>query len=307
MKKHLLPSIFSLLAVLGLVGLTLAPASARAEEAPPAPGRDGGPFPTRSGMEIDNALLAKVSALYYSTSRSRLQGFDCAVHPLWRALFESADKNSPLSIHDPRILLLNSVAITLHARMRGGSTLEWTEPGTADEPLDADSKKLLDRMHDATDKTVMGFAQVWTSFVNGSLVPVSSQGLEIVANGDGGYEIHSREGDISMTEVFDRDLVLQQYNGQVRGIAVNSSPAYRPTSDGLLVTSFLTQILPAGGAPEQAQKMRVSIGYQTVDGFYLPARLNVELVDTARFDFVLDDCTTTRDADQRASGKTETE
>ena len=51
----------------------------------------------------DNAWLAKTAKLYYSSAKAGLTGFDCAIHPDWRALFASASKGEAVPEDDPRI------------------------------------------------------------------------------------------------------------------------------------------------------------------------------------------------------------
>ena len=95
----------------------------------------------QSGSAADDALLAKAATMYYSTAKAGLNGFDCAVHPDWHTVFASADPGAAISDSDSRLVLLNGVAITLHARLKGGSTLDWTP--AAGGATDADSTALL--------------------------------------------------------------------------------------------------------------------------------------------------------------------
>ena len=237
----------------------------------------------------NDEMLARANKLYYSTAKDKLDGFDCAVHPDWHMLFVSANKGSAVAESDPRIVLLKTVKITLHARMKGGSILGWDPPATQDK----DSTDLLDGMHHSTEETLQGFMQFWTPFVDGSAVPVSSGGLEI-AKTETGYTLHAEQNGTTVTETLDSNLILQQFNVNMSGTSVKFAPAFTSTEKGLLVTSFLAHILAAGAPPAQEQEMHVGIGYQTIDGFPIPARLNMEVINSGIFNFVFDGCTVSR-------------
>jgi len=243
----------------------------------------------------NDELLAKAAKLYYSTDKAGLAGFDCAVHPDWHALFLS-DGNGAVDAADPRVALLNSVNIAFHARMKGGSGLDWTPPAHPGQPLDQDSASLLDKMQAGTAQTLQGFMQFWTPFVDGSIIPDSADGVQIAPAEKGGYKLHVDQEGTTLTEIFSSDLVLQQFNVTMNGMTVNFSPSYKPTEKGLLVTSFLARIIPSGAATGQTDEMHVNIEYQTVDGFPIPAKLNLEELNHGIFNFVLDGCAVSRKA-----------
>ena len=237
----------------------------------------------------NDEILARAGNLYYSTEKTGLDSFVCAIHPDWNALFLSADKSVTAS--DPRIVLLNSVKITLHGRLKGTPSLDWNPPAVQDK----NSIKLLDDMHQATEQTLMGFMQFWTPFVDGSAVPASSEGLEMTRT-EQRFKLHAITGDTDVTEELDNRLLLKHFNVVMSMATVNFVPAYKSTDKGLLVNSFVANIQPAGSPPEKAQEMHVAIDYQTVDGFPLPARLNMNVINSGEFDFSFDGCTVTRQA-----------
>jgi hypothetical protein len=274
-------------------------AAARAQEAaPPGPQAAVQPPPASpttptAGPVNDDAWLQKAGSLYYSTAKSGLGGFDCAVHPDWRTLFSSANAGSPVDDDDARVLLLESVKINLHAQLGGGSTLEWSPDGSAGQPLDPDATTLLTKMRDVTEQTLEGFLQFWTPFVDGSVVPASADGLTITHSGSVNT-IHAQDSATALTETFSNDMLLEHFDVDENGISIKFQPDYKPTGQGLLVKSFQAQVQPAGVPPEQAQKMHVEIEYQTLEGFPIPSRLNMEMTNTGKFNFTLDGCSVSR-------------
>ncbi len=134
-------------------GLCLAGSAAGAQNPPPVP-PPSVTAPHQAQPNPDNEWLEKTSALYYSSAKAGLTGFDCAIHPDWRALFMSSINGADVPADDPRVALLNTVKITVHARMKGGSTIEWVAESNPDKPLDQSSTDLLDAMHRSAEQTL---------------------------------------------------------------------------------------------------------------------------------------------------------
>jgi hypothetical protein len=239
----------------------------------------------------DNEWLAKTSKLYYSSAKAGLTGFDCAIHPDWRTLFVSSVKGETVPENDPRVALLSAVKISIHARMKGGSTIEWVADSNPDTPLDQSSTDLLDAMHKSVEQTLEGFLQFWGPFMEATVVPDSSEGLEITHTPTV-HTIHAKQAGTELTEIFSSDLVLEQFNVNMSAASIKFSPTYKPTAQGLLVSSFKANILPEGTPPEQAQVMNVAIEYQPVGTFIVPGKLNMEVIGTGIFNFTFDGCTT---------------
>jgi hypothetical protein len=234
-------------------------------------------------------MLARAAKLYYSTKAAGLHGFDCAVHPDWRTLIRSSVKNATVSDRDPNVLMLERVAMTLHARLDGHSRLDWTLPPDAAKPADGATTGILEQMHKGTEQTIQGFMQFWTPFVDGSIVPARSNGIDVV-HADGGITIRMRQPGANVTEVYSKEMILQGVNLITDASAVDLSPSYDSTDKGLLVSRFVARIRKNGAPSETAQEMHVEIYYQQVSGFRLPSRLNVEVIGTGIFNFEMDGC-----------------
>ena len=283
---------FASLARLSAALLAVCPiaAVALAQNPPASPATPSQPAQPLVKPSPYDAVLAGAAKLYYSTGKTGLDSFDCAVHPDWKALFVSAEKSSTAA-SDPRIALLDSVKITLHGRLKAAPSLDWNPPAAQDK----DSIDLLDNMHKAAEQSLMGFMQFWTPFVDGSAIPANSQGLEITRT-EQGYKLHATQGDTTVTEVLDNQLLLKELNVVMSTVTVDFVPAYKSTDQGLLVNNFVAHIQPAGTPPGQTQEMHVAIDYQTVDGFPIPARLAMNVINSGEFDFSLDGCTVTQSA-----------
>ena len=275
------------LSLLPAAALAQASSSAAPSKAPAAPASPG---QAAAQADANAAFLTKASSLYYSTTKQGLTGFDCTVHPDWANIFKTVTKGAASADAEKSVALLNSVKVTIHARLTGpGSGMDWT-PDTSVPPSGQDSIDLLDHMHQATGQTLQGFLQFWTPFVNGSVIPDSSTGIEITKTATG-HTIHAVDGTTSLTEVLDEGNVLKQFNVEMGGAKISFEPTYKPTPNGLLVSRFAASILPPGGTSAQQQKMNVGVEYQTVKGFLVPHTLSMDVVGTGTFSFTFDGCT----------------
>ncbi len=276
--------------ILTLAAFTLAALSLPAQA--PAPAQTAptlAPTPPTT-PNPDNAWLAKTAKIYYSSSRAGLTGFDCEAHPDWQTLVTSATHSDPLPDDDPRMTLFKSVKVAIHAHMRGGSTIDWTD-ANQNNPLDQHSIDTLDGLHRTVEQMLEGFLQFWTPFIESTIVPESADGLDITHTPTV-HTIHAKQGETELTEVFSSDLILEQFNVNMSGTSIKFAPSYKPTPNGLLVSGFRAHVLPAGTPPDQAQDMNVGIDYQTINGFPIPDKLSMEVIGTGKFNFTLDDCAT---------------
>ncbi len=249
------------------------------------------PDDTPSDSQANDQLLARAAKLYYSTREAGLEGFDCEVHPDWRKLFSSATRGAPMADDDPRLATLKPVKVTMHARLGGGSSVDWVQTTDPGKPLDADATSLLDQMHQATEQTVQGFLQFWTPFVDGSVIPSTSGGMTVTRSATD-TTIHIEQNGARVTEIFSNELVLQHFDVVTSGVSIQFAPSYQPTEKGLLVNRFDAHIEPVGQAAVPVQEMHVQVSYATVDGLPIPSNLNMEVVGTGVFNLSMDGCRT---------------
>jgi hypothetical protein len=175
--------------------------------------------------------------------------------------------------------------------MSGPSTVEWVRIPDPEKPLDADASLLLDRMHEATEQAIQGFLQFWIPFVDGSVVPPSSQGLKITRSATD-FTIQGERAGAQVTEIFSNEMILQHFNVMTGGVSIRFNPFYQSTEKGLLVNHFDAHIEPVGQASGPAQVMHVQVLYATVDGLPIPSNLNMEVVGTGTFSMAMDGCRT---------------
>jgi hypothetical protein len=268
--------------------LALSCTAAHAQSPAAAPPASAAPVRQADAASLGDTLLAKATSLYASTAKSGLRGFDCSVHPDWEKIKASSRKNSPTAGSDSEIVLLNTVKITLHARLDGGSTMDWVVP--VGKPLDADANAKLDKAHRGIEQTLQGALKLWIPLVNGSVAEsLGADDVDVTQN-ENGYSVRSRDKRHSLTEEFDRKLLLTRYTIADASSMVDIAPAFQSTSQGLLLSSFVAHIQPASAPGGNAQEIRFSAEYQVVSGVQIPEKLAVDVSNLVTMDFVLDGC-----------------
>lgn len=228
--------------------------------------------------------------MYYSSAVAGLKGFDCEVRPNWQALYSVKNGGQLSADNQAKVALLNPVKIALHGRMDGGSTLDWNPPV---QSLDATQTSLLNDMHSALNQTLQGFMQFWTPFIERQVIPDSSRGLEIAATDDGGRKIHLKQSDVELFETFDSGRILRQYNVVMSGTKVEVTPTYSPSDHGLVITHFHAFIRPTDET-QKVQEMNVELAYQWLNGFPIPAHLDMDVLGVAELNVAFENCTVQR-------------
>jgi hypothetical protein len=290
-----LPQWFSAQRAGAIVALLVAATAAAAQSSATNPGQITTPAvgqqPAAAAPNPENEWLAKTSKLYFSSAKAGLAGFNCEIHPDWHALFVSANKGAEAPKSDVYLAQLKKVRVRMHARMQGGSTIEWLADSSDGNPPSSETNAVIDNMHQTVQQILEGFLQFWSPFMEVTVVPPKAEGLEITHSATS-HTIHAKQGTTELTEIFNSNLVLEHFNVTLAGTSIKLAPTFVPTPQGLLVKTFATEIVPAGTAPEQTQKMQVRVDYQTVNNQTIPGQLNMEIVGTGNFSFAFDGCST---------------
>jgi hypothetical protein len=248
-----------------------------------------GPAATAAGLK--DTLLAKATTLYDSAAKSGLRSFDCQVLPDWKKMMSSARKGVAVADDDPKLVLVGQVKIALHARINGSSAIDWQVPAHPEKPLDAHAIELLNQVHQGLESTLLGALKLWIPLVNGSVAASFGEDDASLSQSADGYTLRSKDKGRSVTEEFDRDLVLKHFIAIDSGSAADIEPAYHSTPHGLLLKSFVAHVQTAGASPESAQVMNVAIEYQDVSAILIPGRITVEMPGLVQMDFALNGCT----------------
>lgn len=247
----------------------------------------------------ETAWLAQARQLYYSMAKNGVTGFDCAIHPDWRTLLASTQPEAKPTDVEP---LLAPVRITLYARLKGSSTVDW-EAG--DVPTGAGNQKTaetVEKLHQLVESGLQGFLQFWTPLVAGEAVPEGNEpGLKL-ASTESGHTARIVDGDTDVTEQYSRELVLERYEAHVEGTPVTVVPQFAKTKFGLVLSGLSVRIQQGG--KDRDSTFQAKIEYREQAGAMLPSQVEMELRGTVdedmevmhnvSFHFALDGCKTVR-------------
>ena len=275
-------------AVALLIPVTAARAQSNAPETTPPPAV-GAQNPGPQNRDVE--WLAHLSKLYFSSAKENLAGFNCDIRPDWHALLLSASKTGEVPENDPYLAQLKKVKVKMHGRMQGGSTVEWLAESSEAQPAPSDTDATVETLHQTVQQVLEGFMQFWSPFMEVTLVPKQTDGVEITHE-TGSHTIHAKQGAAELTEIFNNDLVLEHFNVTLAGTSIKLAPTFESTPQGLLVRTFSAEILPAGAPPEQTQKMRARVNYQTVNNRTIPGQLTMDIGGAGSFNFAFEGCST---------------
>ncbi len=280
-------SIFSTRIAGAIFALLFAAASAGAQSTAANPSQ----APAAGSREADNEWLAKTAKMYFSSARAGLAGFNCDIRPDWNGLFASANKGAGSLASNPTLAALKKVKVKMHARLRGGSTIEWEAEADDGAPASDATNAAVEAMHQTVQQILEGFLQFWGPFMEVTVVPAKADGLEITHSATQ-HTIHAKQGTTELTEIFNSNLALEHFDVMLAGASIKLSPTFEPTPQGLLVKSFAAEIMPAGATAGQTQKMQAQVDYQTVNGQTIPGQLNMSVAGMGNFNFAFDGCST---------------
>ena len=254
---------------------------------------------TAASASLNDALMARATALYSSALKTGLRRFTCQVHPDWQKIIASARNGAPQDADAAKAVLLQAVRITLHARLQGDSTLDWQPPDSA-IPRTQETVDMLDHAHRSIDSTLDGVLKLWTPLVDGSLAESLSDDAMDVQQTGSGYLVRSKPAASkdkpaasqahSVSEDFDQKLLLVHYRLVDAGSTASLAPAFEPGPQGLLVSSFDAFLQPAGAPATDARQMHIAFKYQPVAGVQIPTSIAVTLPSVVEMDFTLDGC-----------------
>jgi len=267
--------------------------------------------PANASASLNDALMARATALYDSALKTGLRSFTCQVHPDWNRIIASARNNTPQDSDAAKAALLAAVKITLHTRLKGGSIVDWQPPDSV-VPRTQEMVDMLDRAHRSIDSTLDGVLKLWTPLVDGSLAESLGEDGMNVQQTASGYLVRSKENSAekspigkfkdkpkgtaepqghSVMEDFDQKLLLVHYTLVDAGSTASLTPEFEPSPQGLLVSSFDAFLQPAGVPATDARQMHIGFTYQTVSGLQIPGSISVALPGVVEMDFMLNGCT----------------
>ena len=232
-------------------------------------------------------FLSGVRAKYATEPKLAQAGFACEVKPEWvefpQAKYVRAD--SPLLERLKRTRIRLTVA-------KGGTPLIEVDKAKKPE-LDVKDLATVDQLTGSVRQMVQGFYQTWLPFgIMGPSAPAGAS-MQTVTVKPVGLEtvIQYKQGDTTDWMSFDSQSRMLHFTQLLpAGAAVQESPQFEASGDGLVYTGTHFEIhnASADGNPDTLGAYRIQ--YQKVDGLRVPKTVEVEVNGTLDVHFQFSDC-----------------
>jgi hypothetical protein len=223
--------------------------------------------------------LFAAHAQYYTPTARGLKSFRCEATIDWKAML-TRFSGTEIPEDNPMLKYLQTVHLSVVDQLKGKGSLEWSDTGVPPDGKEAAVKQ----MRDGLQTMFSGFFQSWNAYMNGSMVPLPDNSVEVTSAGNG---VHLRAGtssDAILDEDFDKNMLLTQAvvdSPQTRVVAI---PTYVRTEDGLVISTVSSRLNQPPSAPPMDVTFRVK--YAKVDSFQILSHVvydikNVGVIEVA--------------------------
>ena len=226
--------------------------------------------------------LFAAHAQYYTPTASGLKSFRCEAAIDWRTMLTRLS-GTEIREDNPVLKYLQTVHLSVVDQLNGKGSLEWSD--TAVPP--AGKEAVVKQMREGLQTMVGGFFQSWNGYMNGSMVPLPDNSVEVTTAG-AGIHLHATPGTTNFDEDFDKDTLLTQAvvdNPQMRVVAI---PTYERTEDGLVISAVSSRV----NQPPSAAPMDVTfrVKYAKVDSFQIPSHVVYDIKNVGVIEVAFNTC-----------------
>jgi hypothetical protein len=226
--------------------------------------------------------LFAAHAQYYTPTTSGLKSFRCEATIDWKAML-TRFSGKEIPEDNPMLKYLRTVHLSVVDQLKGKGSLEWNDTFVPPEEKEAAAKQ----MRDGLQTMVGGFFQSWNGYMNGSMVPLPDNSVEVTTAGTG-IHLHGTPGDTNFDEDFDKDVLLTQVvvdNPQMKVVAI---PTYVRTEDGLIISAVSSRV----NQPPSAAPMDVTfrVEYAKVGSFQIPSHVVYDIKNVGVIEIAFNAC-----------------
>lgn len=239
---------------------------------------------TQMGAQDKSARdrLFAAHALYYTPTASGLKSFRCEAAIDWKAMLTRLS-GTEIRADNPALKYLQTVNLFVVDQLKGKGSLEWNDTSAPPEGKEAAMKQ----MRDGLQTMVGGFFQSWNAYMNGSMVPLPDNSVEITTAG-AGIHLHATPNNATFDEDFDKDMLLTQavvVTPQLRVVAI---PTYVRTEDGLVVSTVSSRV----NQPPSAAPMDVTfrVEYAKAVSFQIPSHVVYDIKNVGVIEIAFNAC-----------------
>jgi hypothetical protein len=227
--------------------------------------------------------LFAAHAQYYTPSASGLKSFRCEATIDWKAML-TRFSGTAIPGDNPKLKYLQTVHLSVVDELKGKGSLEWSETAVPPDGKEA----AVNQIREGLQMMVGGFFQSWNGYMNGSIVPLPDNSVEVTTAGDG---VHLHGGTPSGTnfdEDFDKDMLLTQAVVDSPQMKVVAIPTYLRTEDGLVVSAVSSRV----NQPPSAAPMDVTfrVEYAKVGSFHIPSHVVYDIKNVGVIEIAFNAC-----------------
>lgn len=237
---------------------------------------------TRAQDKSARDRLFAAHAQYYTPTASDLKSFRCEATIDWKAMLTRLS-GTEIRADNPVLKYLQTVNLFVVDQFKGKGSLEWNDTSVPPDGKEAAVKQ----MRDGLQTMVGGFFQSWNAYMNGSMVPLPDNRVEVAAAGDG-VHLHATPNNANFDEDFDKDMLLTQAvveNSQLRVVAI---PTYLRTGDGLVVSTVSSRVnQPPSAAPID---VTFRVEYAKVGSFQIPSHVAYDIKNVGVIEIAFNAC-----------------
>jgi hypothetical protein len=221
-------------------------------------------------------------AQYYTPTASGLKSFRCEAAIDWKTMLRRlSGKDIPED--NPVLKYLQTVHLSVVDELKGKGSLEWND--TAVPP--AGKEAVAKQMHDGLQTMIGGFFQSWNGYMNGSMVPLPDDSVEVTTAG-AGIHLHATPGSTNFDEDFDKDMLLTQAVVDNPQMKVVATPTYMRTEDGLVISAVSSRVNQPPSAASVDVTFRVE--YEKVGSFQIPSHVVYDIKNVGVIEIAFNAC-----------------
>jgi hypothetical protein len=239
--------------------------------------------------------LFAAHAQYYTPTASGLKSFRCEATIDWKAML-TRFSGTAIPEDNPKLKYLQTVHLSVVDELKGKGSLEWSETAVPPDGKEA----AVNQIRDGLQMMVGGFFQSWNGYMNGSMVPLPDNSVEVTTAGDGVHLHGGTPSGAKFDEDFDKDMLLTQAVVDSPQMKVVAVPTYVRTEDGLVISAVSSRVnQPPSTAP---MDVTFRVKYAKVNSFQIPSHVVYDIRNVGVIEVAFNACqVSVADSEQKPS------
>jgi len=214
----------------------------------------------------DKQIITAARGAYYNLDKHAFAQLQCEVTPNWNIALRNLMKKDPEAAKS-RLKLLQRFKFAVALGAEGSAKVTHNDI----KPPNAQQAQAYQKIYGGVVQMLVGFFDTWNLFVRNSPLPAVDSEYKL-KNHDGRWQLTYKEGTAEIYTDFDKNYAIHELKVSAQDFVSSIHPQFARTGDGLLFNSYQADYRSKAGDLTQLQ---ARIDYQTVDGFRVPARMEM--------------------------------